>query len=252
MSKAAEGFSNFASRFRLEENYLVQWIRQHFYQEIMRCAPPSATLLDLGAGTGIDAIYLVHKGYRVHGIDLASAMIQHLQELVSDKFTAQHLSMTNLEDSKVQPIDLVYSNFGAINCVSDLSSIFRGIQQVLRPNGKVVVMTLPPFSPWAIIQALFSPKMLRRLGGYHSSQATAQTAGVLYPTFYYSPHTIAKAAGSHFRLLRVQSICLIAPPPSLAWLNRFFPIQWLMKWEARLKPHLPIGDLCLTTLQYQS
>ena len=45
-------------------------------ERVMSASPRGARILDIGCGTGEDAVWLAAQGYRVHGVDESDAMIE--------------------------------------------------------------------------------------------------------------------------------------------------------------------------------
>jgi methylase of polypeptide subunit release factors len=88
-------------------------------------APPrsSGSILELNAGTGSDAAYFADKGFLVHATDVADGMVNAIKEKAArlpERLTVQQLSFTELESVEGAPFDLVFSNFGGLNCIPDL------------------------------------------------------------------------------------------------------------------------------------
>src|SRR5690349_24724805 len=70
-------------------------------------------VLDLGCGTGVDALHLHSRGVSVYGIDDSPKMIEVARErgIRADCCPIEHLQYLNLN------LDGVISNFGALNCL---------------------------------------------------------------------------------------------------------------------------------------
>lgn len=88
-------------------------------------------VLDLGCGTGDDAVHLQTLGVQVTGIDNSCEMIRIAQARGVD---ARHLA---IEDLPLHSgcYDGVLSNFGALNCVGDLGPVARELHRLIRPGG---------------------------------------------------------------------------------------------------------------------
>lgn len=59
-----------------ERNVLLRRMRYQMWDVLHRTFPAGARLLDLGCGTGIDAVFLASLGYRVVATDLSPAMVE--------------------------------------------------------------------------------------------------------------------------------------------------------------------------------
>src|ERR1700674_4183250 len=76
---------------------------------------PGEKLLDLGCGTGEDALHFMSRGMEVSAIDASSEMVRIASERGVD---AKVLAIEDLE--RVSGcFDGVISNFGAMNCVEN-------------------------------------------------------------------------------------------------------------------------------------
>ncbi len=63
-------------------------MRRKVYDHVLRFLQPADRMLELNAGTGIDAAFFAGRGQIVHAIDIAPGMLDHL----AAKIDQQHLS----------------------------------------------------------------------------------------------------------------------------------------------------------------
>ena len=126
----AEAFSRKSAVYDAfgEDHPNLTRMRQRVYAAVTRHLKPGSHLLEINAGTGLDASQLVKSGYTVHATDLAPGMIEAIEQKVADqqldgRLSAQQLSFTNLDQADNGPFDAVYSNFGGLNCVADLKDV---------------------------------------------------------------------------------------------------------------------------------
>src|SRR6476660_5487797 len=61
-------------------NALIQRMRETTWRMLTKACPPGARLLDLGCGTGIDAIELARRGYSVVATDWSPQMIERTRQ----------------------------------------------------------------------------------------------------------------------------------------------------------------------------
>ena len=104
--------------------------------------PPGSIILDVGCGAGFDlyiAAQLTGPEGTVHGVDLTKAMVARAQE------NLQKARITNAEVREVGSeslpfenafFDVVISN-GVINLSPDKVALFREINRVLKPGGRL-------------------------------------------------------------------------------------------------------------------
>ncbi|HEX9370954.1 MAG TPA: methyltransferase domain-containing protein, partial [Roseiflexaceae bacterium] len=83
-------------------NELIQRMRGAIWRTLAATFPPGAQLLDLGCGTGIDAVYLAQRGYQIAATDWSPQMVERTraraaQAGLSDRVTARQLGIQELD-----------------------------------------------------------------------------------------------------------------------------------------------------------
>jgi ubiquinone/menaquinone biosynthesis C-methylase UbiE len=161
---------------------------------------PGDRVLDIGCGTGEDAVHFATRGVTVHGVDASSAMIAMAQS--RGGFTAQVLPAEDLAQL-TGTFDGALSNFGALNCVDDLAPVARALGALVRPGGRVAICTIGRFCAWEVLHygvRLNFRSAFRRLGGH--------APPVHYPTV----RQLRAAFSTHFELQRWTGIGTLIPP----------------------------------------
>ncbi|HEX6738853.1 MAG TPA: class I SAM-dependent methyltransferase [Vicinamibacteria bacterium] len=140
----AEAFDRVAAAYddHFGRNPVGLLFRRVVQERLGALYPPGSRVLDLGCGTGEDALFLAERGVNVHAIDVSAAMAERARA----KAEAQglearvHVERRGLEDlaSLAGPFDGAYSNFGALNCV-DLEALGGRLAGLLRPGAPVVL-----------------------------------------------------------------------------------------------------------------
>ena len=177
-------------------------------------------ILELGCGTGVDALALARRGVEVVATDASQGMIQVARQKAApgDRVAFHCLPMESLAATfQGQLFDGVLSNFGAINCVRDLGALVSDVSLCLRPGAHLVWVVMGRHVPWEwawfALQGRWS-KAWRRLtpGG-----VSWRGLNVRYPT----PAELKKLLQPHFRIERITPLG-VALPPSYAgeWLAR--------------------------------
>lgn len=223
------------------ENAAVRWTRAQVRAQVMAVCPPSkdgdGKILELNAGTGEDAAYFAQRGLRVHATDVADGMLAEIQrkierESLLGRLTAQKLSFLDLEQVQDGPFDVVFSNFGGLNCVplAQLRVVAEKLPNVLKPGGALVWVLMPPICPWELAQAArgrFSVAF-RRVRG----QTRAHVEGAYFSTFYFQPSQIIQLLRPNFSQFTLQSLSLFSPPAFMEG----FPRRWprLFHWLTQL------------------
>jgi ubiquinone/menaquinone biosynthesis C-methylase UbiE len=256
----AEAFSRKATKYdefgRDHEN--LTRMRGKVYAALESAFRPGSALLELNAGTGADAVAMVGRGFRVHATDLSGGMVAAIEEKISafgleEKLSAQQCSFTDLADVSGGPYSGVYSNFGGLNCTTELEAVARGLPRLLLPGSAVVLVVMPPICPWELAHLPMDPKTAtRRLRG---GGVQADVEGVRFLTHYYSPRQIMAAFGDKFRRESLEAISLVTPTADnkafAKRLPRFYrSLVWLDDRLSTIPPFWAWGDFYCLTLRY--
>ena len=130
--------------------------REIIWHELDSLFRPGDRVLDLGCGTGEDALHLEARGVHVHAIDASSEMVH--------RATARgvHAQLLRIEDlSRLEgQYSGAISNFGAFNCIADLAGVSAQLTRLIRPGGWVAISLMPPLCWTEILSFQF-----RRLRG---------------------------------------------------------------------------------------
>lgn len=98
-------------------------------------------VLDLGCGTGDDAVHLAGLGVEVAGVDASAQMVQASRRR---GVNASVLAIEDLEELK-GAFSGAISNFGALNCVADLRPVAVQLARLVRPEGPVAICLMGRF-----------------------------------------------------------------------------------------------------------
>ena len=122
------------------------------------------------------------------------------------------------------PFDGMFSNFGGLNCVPDLSAVARDLAKLLTPGARALLCMAGRAVAWEIIWYLAKGnprKALRRFrrGGTAGRLVEGVTVEVHYP----SARTMARLFAPDFRLLQLKGVGVTVPPSYLEPLAQRFP-----------------------------
>lgn len=240
---------------------IVIWMRDRVRRLVESHCPENGKILELNAGSGIDAAYFASKGYRVHATDIAQGMLAATAAKAADpalegRLTQQTLSFTELDRVEGGPYDLVFSNLGGLNCIEDLTQVTRQLPSVLYPGSKIVWVIMPAVCPWELSQALRGHigTAARRLkpGGVVAHIEGGQEVRV----WYHSVGTTRSALGPRFEVIDVRSYCFFAPPSFFDGFVRRHPtltraLTRLDDVFARRWPLNRAGDFYAITARYR-
>jgi SAM-dependent methyltransferase len=205
------------------------------WERFAACFAPGSSLLELGCGTGEDAIHLAKSGHRVLATDASPRMIECARRKaeaagLADRIRFQVALMESLSPVLSGEIfDGVYSNFGAVNCVPDLAALAGSLAPRLAPNAPLVWVIMGRFVPWEMAWYLLrgNPRRAFRRMGRDGSEWRGLT--IHYPT----PADCAHLLEPHFVLDVARPLGAVLPPSYAAgWLERAPRMRaWLTRME---------------------
>lgn len=208
-------------------NELIQRMRLTLWDTVLHELEPGSRLIDLGCGTGLDAMQFARFGYQVLATDWSPRMVERTRERVRDAglescVRTAHIGIHQLDslgrpyDAPAdEPFDGMYSNFGPLNCVPDLPAVAAECARLLRPGGVLVFSVIGRICPWEVAHYVrrgrFRRAVVRAARGVTPVSMNRHTIW----TRYYSPREFYRAFAGGFTLERYRALSLLMPPPYL-------------------------------------
>lgn len=229
-------------------NRIFQWMRRRVHAASEEVFANANRLLDIGCGTGTDALFFAQRGHELVAMDPSSAMLAVAREKLT---AARCLSRVTFKEMEVKRIEMllddygeesfdgIYSNFGALNCISDLRSFASTAATLLRPGGKILLNIMPPMCPWEWVFFLSRLKprsaFRRRRGRTEAGGLPVQLGDRRVQTFYHAPHVVRESFRPGCSLVRQFALCLCVPPMFIRISDRIAPaVSLLSRCEERI------------------
>lgn len=210
----------------------------HHFSKILEKKQPK-TILEINCGTGEDAIWLAQQYFQVTATDISEKMI----EVAKSKNQFENVTFDVLDCTKIaqkyasNSFDLVFSNFGGLNCLShnELQLFFENASQILAQKGELVLVIMPKNTLWEqsyfILKGKFNSAFRRK-----KELSIANVDGEKVTTYYYNPSDIERLASTGFTITTKFPIGFFVPP---SYLEPFFSskprlVAFLNRLEKRI------------------
>ena len=180
-------------------------------------------LLELGCGTGEDAVWLARAGHRVVAVDASAEMIGVARQKALAAGCAGRIEFHCLPMERLRELpgekqfDGVFSNFGAINCVGDLAGLSRTLAELLVPGAPLLFVAMGRYVPWEWVWFLAHGDRQRAFRRLHREGCQWRGLTIHYPT----PGALKRALAPQFTTRRRSALGFFLPPSYAgAWLER--------------------------------
>ena len=198
-------------------NIVLKHMREQVYLHVLKYLKPGSRILELNAGTGIDAMKFVSEGHYVTATDISDGMVAQIRAKITRHHLESRLKCLQLPYEDVNALagekfDFIFSNFGGLNCIRNLRSVTRHLPQLLKPGAMITWVIMPPVCVWELagIFAGHGPRAFRR---FRRNGTRSHLEGSYFTTYYHSLSDIKSAFGKQFRLMETEGLAALSPPP---------------------------------------
>ncbi|MDQ3929546.1 MAG: methyltransferase domain-containing protein [Chloroflexota bacterium] len=261
----AETFTRYAPYYDAEQqrNLLARWTRARSLQVLRRTFRARDRVLEIGCGTGEEALYLAARGVEVVATDASEGMIEVLcgklgsadiDESTKACITPRVIAARDLgrlvDECGRFAFAGAYSSFGPLNCEPNLRLVITPLAELVQPGGRLVISLLNRYCAWETIWHLARLKpglAFRRWGGHAQATVRAEWGDQRVPVFYWTPAAVERLFSTHFVTTRRSALTWLLPPPYLERLVSGRPALFrrLAALEVRLAHRWPfncVGD----------
>ena len=257
-----KAFSSISKEYDNDNSVITTYCRKQVRENLHRFLKPNMKVLEINAGTGIDALYLLQNyDITLTTIDISDTMIEYMKRKRSefnlqDRWQIFQLSFTELQELNNQKFHLIFSNFGGLNCIENLTNFTNNLETILYPNAIISLVIMPKICLWEIVYLLKGNWKLatRRLSG----KTIAHINKTPFPVYYYNYKEIVNSfKPTIFKSINIQSIAPFSP--SAAEHLKKFPQKFpkiyatLIKIDSLFNKSFPfnrIGDYLIVDLIY--
>lgn len=193
-------------------------------------------MLELNCGSGEDAVLFGEGGFNVVATDITEEMLKVTEKKaeqfsMQNKISSHYLDLDTFNETLFdKKFDLIFSNFGGINCINpeSLQTLMAKLPTLLNPGGRFIGVVMPKFCAWETIFFLLRCQFKKAFRRVSSKQSFTDLHGPNLKTWYYRPSQLREWSRNHFKLVTLRPIGLVLPP---AYLERFFTVKrrWLLR-----------------------
>lgn len=192
---------------------IAKWLREREYERLAQHVKQGAAALDLGCGTGTDALWLAEQGMRVTALDASPAM----REIAQRKLAAHPDAVVEPFDLNALPPDkyhgpyhLVLSNFGALNNLEDMRPLVEWLIPRVASGGAVCAAVMTRFCLWETSWNLLHLKPGR---AFRRSSGQGIFRGI--SVYYHGMFDVIRAFAPEFRLTHKRGLGVFLPPSEM-------------------------------------
>lgn len=204
-------------------------------------------ILDLGCGTGEDALRLAAAGKQVVAIDASPAMVRRAQDKARQRGCAQRLEFQCLPMEQLHgalegmEFDGALSNFGALNCVEDLPALVATVAARLTPGARLLWVPMGRYVPWEWAWYLMRAQPQKAWRRLRHERLPWRGLTLAYPT----PRELSALLRPYFRIDAMRPLGVALPPSYAAgWLNRRPRVLAALACVERAAQHVPALASC--------
>lgn len=187
-------------------------------------------ILELGCGTGEDALWLAERGLHVTATDVSESMLATAKAKCAGnpRVQVEMLDLRRLPVTASTSFDGVYSNFGPLNCLSEWRTLAVWLAQRVKKGGIVGLCVMSPYCLWEPVWHGLHGNWRTATRRWHKSTTfqpddMSEPIEVTYPTITHMTDDFAP----HFHRTFVRGIGVFLPPSDVYGAIEKRP--WLLK-----------------------
>jgi SAM-dependent methyltransferase len=202
-------------------NALIQDMRCEMWRWLDATFAAGSRLIDLGCGTGLDAVRMARLGYDITATDWSGQMVERTVERARREGSAAAVRALAIGAHELQRLegqgsfDGAYSNLGPLNCVPDLTAVARECARLLKPGGALVFSVIGRICPWEVAHYAARRQWARLKVRYAANAVPVGMNRRTIWTRYYTPREFYCSFEPGFKLAHYRGLCVFAPPPYL-------------------------------------
>jgi ubiquinone/menaquinone biosynthesis C-methylase UbiE len=213
--------------YTISHNYINSWIRKRSINELRKITKTSDVLLEIGCGTGSEAIQISRNVKGVIATDISERMLDLLKRKVEAKRLDRKIIAARARASEISSVkDLLpegrvrvaYSFNGALNCEPDIERVPGELSKIVREDGYFLCSIR---NTLCLSEALSHSIVLQfdKISTRKDQPIMVSVGGMDIPSYYYPPTRFAQLFRPHFRVKKMVGLPAFLPP---AYLSNYY------------------------------
>lgn len=213
--------------FTIGRNFINTWIRRRSIKVLLEYATRDDVLVEVGCGTGVEALKISREVRAVVATDISPAMIEILEKKLASRLEHGTVIAGRIGASEIlrakelapgKAVRVAYSFNGALNCEPELGTFVTQLSYLLQQGGYFVC---------SVRNTICLTEMLSHAAVLQFGRATPRkrqpimisVGGMDIPSRYYPPGEFARFFKPRFELKRMVALPGVLPP---AYLNDYY------------------------------
>jgi len=225
-SAIAEAFDSASDEydFTINQNFINVWIRKKSIRELLSIVKPEDVLLEIGSGTGAEALELSKSVRGIVATDISSKMVSLLRRKIQARGLEEKIKPIRLGAFEIEKARdylpngktrVAYSFNGALNCELRIREFPSSLWKVLEPGGLFVCSVR---NTLCLSEALSHASVfqLNRMAPRKKQPVMVSVGGMDIPSYYYPPGKFVEFFRSYFKLKKMIGLPALMPPAYLS------------------------------------
>ena len=218
-------FDNYAAAYdsHFTDSLAGKAQRELVHNFLRQLADKKKSVLEVNAGTGEDALHLSEGFAKWLCSDISSSMLEVCRNklLFKAKCGVMESSIQEIEKNVSEKFDLVFSNFGGLNCLDadEIRSFAASCFNIVNANGELVLVIMGRKCLWEKFYFRVKRNFAAAKRRMSPGSIPVNIEGALCNTWYYSPDEIKEIFAGHFSVRACRPVGFFIPP---SYLNPFF------------------------------
>ncbi|MGI0092174.1 MAG: methyltransferase domain-containing protein [Nitrososphaerales archaeon] len=225
-SAVSEAFDSASEEydFTISQNFINVWIRERSIKELLSLSKPEDVLLEIGCGTGVEAIRISKHVSAVVATDISRRMISFLERKIGFRKLAGKVKVVRLGASEIAraadylpkgKTRLAYSFNGALNCEIKIREFPFELAKIIQPGGFFICSIRNTLCLSEVVAHALAFQF-SRMAPRKKQPIMVSVGGLDIPSYYYPPKRFARMFEPHFTLEKMIGLPAILPPAYLS------------------------------------